>query len=87
MKDCILTSKRDLKVKWISAKGKIVNQLNHKCGNATCSNLEHVYDGTQAENMRDRSIHHMHSNSKLESFQCYVENPVSILDALDSILK
>jgi len=85
--ECILTSKRDLRTKWIKSHGVIVNQLNHKCGNATCSNLDHVYDGTQAENMRDRSIHHIHSDSKLQSFQKYVENPVNVLDALDSIFK
>ena len=85
--ECILTSKRDLRTKWIKSHGVIVNQLNHKCGNVTCSNLDHVYDGTQAENMRDRSIHHIHSDSKLQSFQKFVENPVSVLDALDSIFK
>ena len=84
---CVITSRRDLRSKWVKLHGPIVNQLNHKCGNSKCSNLDHVYDGTQAENMRDRSIHHIHSDNKLQSFQVYVENPVSVLDALDSILK
>jgi hypothetical protein len=83
---CVIGTKNQLKKSWIRAKGSIVNQLNHKCGNANCVNLEHVYDGTQAENMRDRSLHNVHSGTKLEAFTRYIENPVSINDALSSIL-
>lgn len=30
-------------------------QANHTCDNSLCCNPLHVYDGTQAQNMRDRS--------------------------------
>lgn len=36
--------------------------------------------------MRDRSLHNVHSGTKLEAFTRYIENPVSINDALSSIL-
>lgn len=31
-------------------------QVNHKCGNSMCLNIEHLYLGTQRENMKDRQI-------------------------------
>jgi hypothetical protein len=29
-------------------------QINHKCNNKSCINIEHLYAGTQADNMKDR---------------------------------
>jgi HNH endonuclease len=34
-------------------KGK---QINHKCNNSLCLNINHLYLGTQTENMRDRKL-------------------------------
>ncbi len=28
-------------------------QINHKCHNGKCINVEHLYEGTQSDNMRD----------------------------------
>lgn len=40
---------------WIDAHGPIPDglQINHKCGNPACVNAEHLYAGTQTENMAD----------------------------------
>ncbi len=32
------------------------NQVNHKCHNPLCVNPDHIYDGTQIENMADMKI-------------------------------
>lgn len=36
--------------------GPIKNQLNHTCDRAICVRPSHLYDGTQADNMRDMSV-------------------------------
>lgn len=41
---------------WIEANGPIPDglQINHRCGNSRCVNPEHLYAGTQQQNMLDR---------------------------------
>lgn len=34
---------------------KSANQINHKCPNTRCFNPEHLYIGTQSDNMKDAS--------------------------------
>ncbi len=43
---------------WEKLHGSIPDnlQLNHKCHNKLCINPEHLYLGTQAENMQDKKI-------------------------------
>ncbi len=43
------------RVAWILARGPIPDglQINHHCHNRACINVEHLYLGTQKENMRD----------------------------------
>lgn len=43
---------------WIEANGRLPAegmQINHHCDNPPCVNPEHLYEGTQLQNMRDAS--------------------------------
>lgn len=52
-------------------KGKIPEMMgiNHTCDNPKCVNPDHLYAGTQAKNMEDRSIHGKNPNRILTKDQ------------------
>ncbi len=55
---CIAINKKNyrvLRIAWQEFIGPIKNQILHKqiCPNKNCFNPEHLYDGTQRENVRD----------------------------------
>lgn len=41
-------------------KGRVVNQVNHTCDRPRCWNPEHLYDGTQQQNVDDRMARGRH---------------------------
>lgn len=45
-----------VKMRWEKVNGPVPEgkQLNHTCDRINCVNIEHVYVGTQLDNMRDR---------------------------------
>lgn len=87
MQSCEVGKEREYRKLWIKLNGPVSPglQLNHKCGTRRCINMDHIYLGSQAENMRDRSYHTLYPGNKLGAFHKYIENPPTILEAIDSI--
>lgn len=54
-------------VLWLLTHGPVPDglQLNHRCGRSFCVNPEHLYLGTQAENVKD-----MHNHGQAVGRQC-----------------
>jgi hypothetical protein len=52
---------------WVDANGRLPGpgmQINHHCDNPPCENVEHLYEGTQVENVRDMMRRGRHGNTK-----------------------
>ena len=64
---------------WAQEKGEIPEgkQVNHRCGVSLCVNVEHLYLGTQAENMRDRQEHGTFANQNTRKTHCPYGHPYS----------
>jgi hypothetical protein len=50
---------------WEEAHGAVQHQVLHACYNHLCVNIEHLYDGTPEQNMRDRVLAGTHPQAKL----------------------
>ncbi len=53
---------------WIKERGPIPQgmQLNHKCDNRNCKNLDHIFLGSQSDNMKDCSSKGRHPGTRVE---------------------
>ncbi|MDZ4344778.1 MAG: HNH endonuclease signature motif containing protein [Candidatus Binatia bacterium] len=49
---------------WGKIYGPIPSQVLHSCDNPPCINIDHLFLGTQSDNMRDRAAKHRHPNSQ-----------------------
>lgn len=52
-------------VSWFLEFGYWPKQLNHKCNQHDCSEIIHLYEGTQMENVRDSIDNNTHARQKI----------------------
>lgn len=72
------------RLSWVLTHGPILNGLLvlHKCDNSICSNPDHLFLGTQSDNMRDKILKKRHYNQKLT-----VDDVLKIRQLLESNIK
>lgn len=65
------------RISFTLAKGEPENLVLHHCDNPPCLRPDHLYDGTQKQNMADRELRHRrdvrgerHPNSRLSDLDC-----------------
>lgn len=54
---------------WFLAHGAVPKQLNHKCEHSDCCALDHLYDGSQKQNVHDKIKAWVNQSSPLY-FRC-----------------
>lgn len=60
-------------IAWVDTHGHLPDpgkQINHTCNNPPCRNPEHLYEGTQQQNMQDKLRTGNHSEQKKLTYKC-----------------